>query len=232
MVPLERLRMIAFIAAERREFRGFQRHLENIKKLSWPIDYAVSASLNGIPVVLAANGPGPQLVKKVGRELKAGAYDMFVSIGFCGALSDRLKPGAVFIATSVNGRVIDAPRKSPAAARGPLLSIRDVVTTAEEKKKLRKTGAEVVEMEAGEVCCQARGVARFSCVRVVTDTSVESFPLDFNQMRDEAGRFSRIRIAAEAVRHPFKLIPELVRLDRRCREAAVALGDFIANCQF
>lgn len=224
--------MIAFVAAERREFNGFYRHLESVKRLPWPIAYAISARLNGTPVVLAANGPGPQLVRKASRELKTGSYDALVSVGFCGALSDHLKPCEVFVATSVNGRAVDPPRHSPDAISGPLLSVESVVTTAQEKLKLRNTGAEVVEMEAGELCTQARGAARFNCIRVVTDTSSESFPLDFNRMRDAAGRFSRTRIAGQALLHPFKLIPELVRLDRRCQSAAIALGDFIANCQF
>jgi hypothetical protein len=67
---------------------------------------------------------------------------------------------------------------------------------------------------------------------VVTDTVNEGFSIDFNRMRDSDGRFSRSRIIKEACRNPFKLFPELLQFDRRCRRAATLLGDFIADCQF
>ncbi len=56
-------------------------------------------------------------------------------------------------------------------------------------------------------------------------------PLDFNRYRDADGRFSRTRIALAAMLHPFSVMPRLTRLDRNCRVAAEALGEFFANSQ-
>ncbi len=72
----------------------------------------------------------------------------------------------------------------------------------------------------------------FYAVRVVTDTCEESFPLDFNQMRSADGRFSRARILAAALRKPGTVFPELIKLNKRTKRAAQALGDFLADARF
>ncbi len=222
--------MIAFVAAESREFAGLERHLRNRRRLSLPIDHAVTGTLKGTPVILAANGPGRNLARAAARETGMHEGDTLISVGFCGALSAKLAPSDIFIATSINGVFVRPPSSTPPCARGALLSVDRVITTAGEKRTLGEAGSEVVEMEAAGL--QPMALGAFHCVRVVTDTANESFPLDFNSMRDLAGRFSRLKIAAYACRHPFKLVPELIHLDRRCRMAAGALGDFIADCQF
>ena len=53
--------MLAFVAAEAREFRGLLRHAERVNKLNWPLDFATMAWLNGRASILVANGPGPKL---------------------------------------------------------------------------------------------------------------------------------------------------------------------------
>jgi nucleoside phosphorylase len=107
------------------------------------------------------------------------------------------------------------------------------VTSVEEKSGLARTGAIAVEMEAEALAERAEswGVP-FYCVRIVTDTAAEVLPLDFNALRDADGRFRRSRILLAALRRPGVLVPRLMRLDRRCRDASVVLGDFIADCRF
>jgi hypothetical protein len=88
-----------------------------------------------------------------------------------------------------------------------------------------------MEAEALAERAESWGVP-FYCVRVVTDTAGETLPLDFNALRDADGRFRRSRVVLAAMRHPGVLVPQLLKLDRRCREASVLLGDFIADCRF
>ena len=204
-------------------------------KLDWPLSFARIAWVNGEPIVLVANGPGPKLagwaveIARKHQELRG-----LVSTGFCGALNPALGPCDIFVATEVIGvtHTLTVPRSGSYERQksGKLLSIDRVVSSAAEKTDLRKTGADAVEMEAAAVAAKAaEWNLPFFCVRVVTDTAAESFPLDFNRMRDAAGRFDRARIITAALRRPGVVFPELLKLNKRCKSAAKALGEFIAD---
>lgn len=224
--------MIAFVAAERREFGGIERLLQPKYTIPCGVDFAVMGTMNGRDVALVANGPGPKLAVDGIANLGIAKLEALVSTGFCGGLSRRLKAGDIFVATSVNGTLIPLPRKLPSAAQGALTSIDRVVTSAREKQSLNLAGGGAVEMEAAGLLALAQEKqTSFHCIRVVTDTADESFAIDFNTMRDETGRFSRGRIVRHALGRPWTF-RELIRLDQRCRSAAKALGDFIAECEF
>ena len=230
---------------------------EKARKLDWPLSFARVVWLNGRPVLLVANGAGPKLAgQAVDVAKKNEELDGLVSTGFCGALDPALQPGDIFVATEVvSGSTGMGPRADawgchPVPPRlwsgvtpnvsegtsyqtGKLLSIDRVVSTAAEKAELRKTGAGAVEMEAAAVAARAKEWnIPFYAIRVVTDTADESFPLDFNRMRDSEGRFNRGKILGAALRRPGTLLPELMKLNKRCKSAAKALGDFIAGSQF
>ena len=194
------------VAAEDREFAGIRKHCPS----------------NGF--LLVANGPGPKLVTEALRDKKA--VDGIVSTGFCGALDPALRVGDIV----VSGDTVRSPRPF---VRGEILSVDRVAVTAEEKRELRtRTGAAAVEMESAAVEAKARewGVP-FRCVKVVSESAAQDMPLDFNQYRDSAGRFSLPRIALAAVLHPFTVMPALRELDRNCRAAAERLGEFFADCE-
>jgi adenosylhomocysteine nucleosidase len=234
--------LLAFVAAERREFDGMLRKAERVVKLDWPLRFARMAWVNGEPMVLVANGPGPKLagwaaeIARKHQELRG-----LVSTGFCGALNPALEPCDIFVATEVvtlshdRKGVVGQPlaHARGSVRTGKLLSIDRVVSTASEKAQLRQTGADAVEMEAAAVAAKAaEWNLPFFCVRVVTDTAVESFSLDFNRMRDADGRFSRIKILTAALRRPGSVLPGLLKLNKRSQDASRALGDFIVNASF
>ena len=101
------------------------------------------------------------------------------------------------------------------------------------KARLRAGGGSVVEMEAGGVAERAR--ARdlpFYCVRVVTDLADEDLANDFNRALRPDGHFATMSILRGTLRNPLVRLPELLRLRNRCVRAALALGDFIADCRF
>jgi adenosylhomocysteine nucleosidase len=228
--------LIAFVAAEAREFSGLLRHAERVVKLNWPVDFARKIWLNGRAVLLVANGPGPKLAGEAveiakGREKLTG----LVSTGFCGALDPVLKLSEIFVATELLDVVVEVKvgqALPPANQTGTLLSINRVAVTSTEKSQLHQTGAAAVEMEAAGVAAKAQEYnLPFYCIRVVTDTARESFPLDFNQMRDASGRFSRSKILVAAFRNP-KVFPKLLKFNKISKHAARALGDFIADTRF
>ncbi len=251
--------MLAFVAAEAREFTGLLRHAERVVELNWPVDFARKIWLNGRAAILVANGPGPKLADEAvevakGRERLTG----IVSTGFCGGLDPALKVSDIFVATEIltfytphDAKPNDtkpsrdrkgAPIPTLACAHGSvtdrkyetglLFSTDHVAITAKEKSELHQTGARVIEMEAAGVAAKAQEHnLPFYCIRVVTDTAGETLPLDFNQMRDANGRFSRSKIIFAAMRRP-ALFLKLLNFDKRCKNAAQALGDFIADTRF
>ncbi|HLJ44364.1 MAG TPA: hypothetical protein VKU01_00065 [Bryobacteraceae bacterium] len=226
---------LVFVAAEAIEFAGILRHAQSIKKLEWSLQFARQAEMNGRPIVLVADGPGPKLAARAANEARERleVVEAFISTGFCGALDREAHRGDVFLATAVNGEIVDRPSSPGPSRLGHLVSQDRVACTVSEKSSLRDGGSSAVEMEAAGVMRVAResGIP-FYCLRVVTDTASEDFPLDFNAMRDRDGRFSRARIVAAACRHPVRIFPRLMELQRTSKEASIALGDFIANCRF
>jgi len=243
--------LLAFVAAEAREFDGFLANAERVVKLNWPLKFARIVWLNGRAGLLVANGPGPKLagqaldVVREKKDLQRLNVNLeltgLASTGFCGALDPALQPCDIFVARQLLSRdrkeaaVTSVHECSPITSTrkyksGPLLSIDRVATTAAEKAELRQTGADAVEMEAAAVAAKAQEWnLPFYAIRVVTDTAAESFPLDFNRMRDAEGRFDRARIITAALRRPGVIFPELLKLNKRCKSAARALGEFIAD---
>jgi adenosylhomocysteine nucleosidase len=226
--------LLVFVAAERRELEGLLVHVDEASNPNWPVDFARVGRLNGRPVVLVANGPGRKLAGEgvdVVREHES--MDGLISTGFCGGLAPALGVYDVFIATEVVGVTAALlPASSRAFKTGKLLSIDRVASTVAEKAGLGRAGADAVEMEAAAVAVRAQGWrVPFYAVRVVTDTREESFPLDFNQMRHADGHFSRTKILAAALRRP-RSFPELMKLNKRTKRAAQALGDFLADARF
>ena len=230
------------MAAEAREFAGLLRKAERVDKLNWPLDFARRIWLNGKAAVLVANGPGPKLAGEAveiaqGREELTG----LVSTGFCGALDPALKPLEIFVPSEIllpsrdrEGAVLHPLACTRGSvANGALLSVDRVASSAAEKCELHATtGAAAIEMEAAGVAAKAKEYnLPFYCIRVVTDTAGESFPLDFNRTRDPDGRFSRMKIIAAALGSP-RVFSKLIQLNNRCKAASQALGDFIADTRF
>ncbi len=221
--------MIVAVGADAMEFGGWLRHCTGVRKLDWPVDFARQAEWNGQTVTMVANGAGPRLAAAglaVARERETVTAVM--SIGWCGALDPGLQLSEVMVALGVRteqgDRAALATRKMPAGARrGVLWSGDRFVGTAEEKAELRGRGADAVEMEAAGL----RFAGSFYAVRVVSDLAQEDFALDFNQYRDSEGRFQKARIAMAGLRHP----GDLIRMAKRGRDAANALGDFLAQCE-
>jgi adenosylhomocysteine nucleosidase len=227
--------LLVFVAAERRELEGLLAHMEGLAELNWNVDFGRVGQLHGVQVAVVANGPGPKLAgEAVDAVREYENVDSLISIGFCGGLTPALGPCDIFIASEVVGV---GPALAPAGCRpcktGKLLSIDRVVSTAAEKAELAKTGADAVEMEAAAVAARAKqGNVPFYAVRVVTDACNESFSLNFNQLRNSDGRFSRAKILRAALHKPRIIFPELMKLNQRTKCAAQALGDFLADARF
>ena len=230
---------LVVVAAEPRELSGIIRHCRGVKSLKWPVWYAAVGDLNANRLVMVANGPGPELAAKaVAVALPRCHPGAVVSTGYCGALDPGLAAGELFVATRVEADEGAFAGAVPAAAgrrgwkTGTLVSFGKVVGVA-EKSRLRETGAAAVDMEAGAVALAARRAGlKFYCIRAVLDRAEEEFDLDFNALRDQDGRFSRLRILKAALAKPLARFPELFRIARRGQKASRSLGEFFADSVF
>lgn len=226
------------MAAERRELEGLLVYVDKLKQPHWSqndcsLDFARVGRLHGQPVALVANGPGSKLADEAVEIVRNHVeVDVLVSTGFCGALRADLQVGDIFAATEVVGV---GPAQIPSSHKifktGKLLSVDRVVSTAAQKAKLAPQ-ADAVEMEAASVAMRALQYSvPFFAVRVITDASNDSFPLDFNRLRSTDGHFSRAKILGAALRRP-SVLPELIQLSKTTKRAAQALGDFLADARF
>jgi purine-nucleoside phosphorylase len=186
----------------------------------------------GDEVTILAAGPGFLLARRA-IEAYSGTPDAVVSAGLAGALDPSLEVGDIVLGTKVSGRTCEL-----AVSRLPhrcveVLSQDRVAGTAEEKARLRSTGAGVVEMEALEVVRYAEAINTPAyCIKSISDTAAESFALDLNKARDKFGRFRASSVVWQAIQQPGKGIPELRRLKRNGEVAAKSLGAFFADCTF
>jgi nucleoside phosphorylase len=235
---------ILFVASEAAELKPLAAHLENLRKLTWPLDYAYEGIVNGRRFILTAHGAGPKLAERAtevairavsGAKQSSSQLEAVVSTGYCGGLDPTLKIGDIVVAT----QVLDSATQElfPCGEldhplRGTVLSQDRIAINIEEKAQLfRQTGACAIEMESAGVALRAkRAGLPFYCIKVVSDTATESFAFDLNQMRTTEGRLARGKIIVHALVRP-NLVPGLFRLKRRTGEVAQALGEFLVSCR-
>jgi adenosylhomocysteine nucleosidase len=236
---------ILFVAAEAAELKPLAGHLENLRKLNWPIDYAYEGIMGGRRFLLAANGAGSKLAMKAteiairaisSADLSSSHLEAVVSTGFCGGLDPGLKVGDIVTAQEVldlaTGQRYPCVELLAEAARGIVLSQDRIANDATEKQELfAKTGACAVEMEAGGVAARSkRAGLPFYCIKAISDVATESFAFDLNRMRTTDGRVARGKIIVHALMRP-NLLPGLFRLKRRTDEVARVLGEFLVSCR-
>jgi adenosylhomocysteine nucleosidase len=229
---------LLLITSEERELAGLVRHATAVTKLDWPLDWAVAAVVGGSKWLLLANGPGSRLSSQAAEEaIRRERIAAVVSTGLCGGLDPALQIGDVLTASGVidadSGESFPAtPARqfSDGCSSGLFASCDRVISTAREKCELReRTGAAAVDMESAALARVAlRAGLPFHAVRVVSDTSDQSFANDYNAARDVTGRFSKSAVLRAAFRHPFRRVPELFHLARTRRTASSILGDCLA----
>lgn len=225
------------VAADRAELKPLARRLEKPEPAAAGLPWAVTGRLGTLPAALVASGAGRANASRTLRQ--AGQRWMvraIVSTGWCGALDPALEVGQVVVASRVLSE--NPPAEYPAlpvpgeAVRGTVLTVDRFVGTAEEKSRLRSTGAIAVEMEAAAVAAEAARLgAPFFCVRAVSDPAGRTFRMDFNQARRSDGTFSVPRIVARAALSPARW-GELIEMGRAARSSAEALGEFLGSCRF
>lgn len=229
------MRVLA-VCADAFEARPWVARCANGGLLEWGLPYTARLRWNGAELYVVANGPGPTLAERAVEraEAKVGSFEGFLSFGLCGGLDPAMGLGEVCTAVSVSdGNELYDARPAGRARSLALLSVDRFLRTPAEKAAWFARGYGAVEMEALAVarCAALRG-AKFMAVKAVSDTAEAEFVMDFNEYRDESGRFSRGQIARAALRHPFRYGPDLYHMFKRGVAAAESLGAFLVQSRF
>ena len=236
---------ILYVASMAMELEPFAGLLTGVRKLKWPIDYAVEGVWEGRRMMLAANGAGPKLAAHAVEiavralmlaELSSSRLEAVVSTGFCGALDPTLRECDIVVGTEVFDSDTDEKLECALVesegrfTSGLVISQDRVINDAASKQNLQQHGAIAVDMESAGAGARAkRAGLPFCCIKVVSDRADESFPFDINSMRGPDGRIGRAKIGLHALTHP-KLISPLFNWNRRAKDAAKALGSFLVGC--
>jgi len=201
----------------------------------------IEGNLSGQQARFVANGPGVKNARSAVEAVwQTENPSAIVSVGYVGALDPALEVGQIFVARRVKriGEKLDYQGELPAfpnaegVAQGKLLTIDRVAQTSQEKRMLRQSGADAVDMEAYAVAGEAkqRGIP-FYCVRVVSDHADTDFPVDFNRARRPDGTFAGWRILAQAGFSSSRW-RRLLDLKRDADLASHRLAEFLKTCKF
>src|ERR1041385_6281037 len=127
-------------------------------------------------------GVGEQVCRqRIEQLLRDQQFDLLISAGFAGALSDELKVGDLLLAK--NFSTIDLNERALAFSSlpihmGDLLTASALIDSSDERNRIARTsGAAAVDMETEFIAraCAEHGVPLLS-LRVITDTPREPFP--------------------------------------------------------
>ena len=163
------------------------------------VDWARLAALGEHHLLLVANGAGPaRAAAAVDRTAAVFLPEAIVSIGFCGALDDKLGVAAVVVGTEVigaNGRFRAAAMAAGLPHHlGVVLTIDHVAQSAAEKRRLRQAGAIAVDMEAAAVAERSAALGLpFYCIKAVTDLAGEDMANDLNAALRPDGHFDTMK---------------------------------------
>ena len=146
-----------------------------------------------------------------------------ITAGFAGGLDPSLQLGAIVFNSQDTS--MSKILQNQGARGCNFLFAESVAVTADQKRELRlKSGADAVEMESAtivEVCREAN--IQCSIVRVISDTSLEDLPLDFNRIMTLNKRISIVKLAVHIIASPAK-IPKLIQFRKKTIFAAKQLG--------
>jgi adenosylhomocysteine nucleosidase len=229
---------VAILAAMDEELAGVRGHAWMGQRLRVERCRVTVGRLEGVPVIVASTGDGPENAGHGARAL-LGKFPVrgLITVGVSGGLSPALEPGRLLAARDIleDGRPAPPPDnawlrravREAGALPATFVSSHTLLCTARSKQDayaaLPDGGVASVDLESAAFARAAadRGVPHLA-LRAIADPAEESLPLDFNTMRDATGAVDRRRVAWRAVRRP-ALVAPLWRLHRRVGLCAESL---------
>jgi adenosylhomocysteine nucleosidase len=154
---------------------------------------------------------------------------LVLTCGYAGGLNPSLKNNQVIFQADP-GTELSNKLETLGATPVSFFCTRRVAITADEKYRLwRGTGLDAVEMESEAIrdLCRERNIPS-ATVRVVSDSSEEDLPLDFNTLMTPTQKINYSKLGWALVRSPLKLM-DLLAFQQKTIDAAKALGEFLTK---
>lgn len=183
------------------------------------------------------SGMGIENARRAAEAGMSEPHTMCISAGFCASLKQEYPVGDILVPDSVQDLVahktlecgrnlVHAARNDGATGVNKFFTVREIITTAEEKARLAPYAA-AADMESFAILEAARGRNLSAVVvRVVSDRFDQDVPAEFAATLDARGRVSVRGVARAVARHPLQL-PALIRLGRQSKTAAEGLAHFL-----
>ncbi len=154
---------------------------------------------------------------------------LVLTCGYAGGLNPILKNNEVVFQADP-GTALYGKLEEMGATSVNFFCTRRVAITSEEKVRLwRGTGLDAVEMESETIrdLCRERNIPS-ATVRVISDSSEEDLPLDFNTLMTPTQKIHYGKLSWALVRSPMKLM-DLLAFQQKTIDAAKALAEYLNN---
>jgi adenosylhomocysteine nucleosidase len=213
------------------------RRLRNMREIKIGAISCYQTQIGRAQVDFVITGMGMENAHRVSDAVLGQPFQFCITAGFAGALSGKHSVGDILVAEAVqelgksktmlcSRNLVYAARDDGAKLVKMFLTSSQVVSTAEEKKKLAPF-ADAVEMESFAIVSAAhRHRKAVVAIRVISDSVLHDVPAGVNAMVDEKGQASIAGVVRYVARHPLQL-PALIRLGRDSRTAAEASAHYL-----
>ena len=201
----------------------------------------IRGKIGGREIEILHTGVGEKVCReRLGKFLQDQQFELVISTGFAGALTDDLHVGDLFLAKNFSTFDHRIEKRSFSIASihlANLLTVSTLIDSSDERRKIaRESDAAAVDMETEFIArvCVAHGVPLLS-LRVITDTPREPFPAPPRILFDLAKqRTDLAKLGAFLLTHPNR-VPQLFQFARRIasvrKTLANALEEVVRNIE-
>jgi len=172
--------------------------------------------------------------ERLGKFIQDQQFELLISTGFAGALSDQLSVGDLLLAK--NFSTIELNEKLSSLSHLPirtadLLTFPTLIDSSDERNQIARTsGAAAVDMETEFIAraCAEYGIPLLS-LRVITDSPRERFPAPAHVLFDiERQRIDLLKFGTFLFAHP-KRVPRLIYFAKRIAYARKILANALVT---
>jgi len=222
--------VIALSFALPEESKGIARLVANASRSGPAALPLITGTLAGREVVILHSGMGMNSAsERVTHFLGTHSPSLWIAAGFAGALSQDLRVADIVTVRNFSDATVFAEIASLPAHAGALITTKQVVETAEQKKDLaRHTGAIAVDMETAAIhrLCAAREIPVLA-IRSISDTAGQDLPVPARVWFDAVRQRPRpLPLLLYLALHPRRILP-FARFVRGIGRARASLTTFL-----